>query len=118
MLLAAWKLARLAALEPRVVEAHRQIADDNASLVGDLARLYRMTLKPKSIPDVPDTRGLHESSDSKNTNPPRDHVAYAYIRDSENGNTLTKLALFQMALERSFYRALHQLEHLREPKPV
>ena len=35
------------------------------------------------------------------------------IRDSEHGNTITKLARYQASLERSYYRALHELERLR-----
>ena len=45
---------------------------------------------------------------------PKDHVALAYIRDSQNGNLITKLGRYQTTLERSFYRALHDLENRRE----
>jgi hypothetical protein len=34
----------------------------------------------------------------------------AYIRDSERGNTIARLDRYQTSLERSYYRALHDLE--------
>ena len=40
-----------------------------------------------------------------------DPIAEAYIRDSERGNTITKLARYQNTLERSYYLALHELEY-------
>ena len=49
-------------------------------------------------------------------NPAEDPVARAYIRDSQNGNTLHKLARDQTILERSYFSALRALER-RRPRP-
>ena len=46
---------------------------------------------------------------------PVDLLARAFLRDSEHGDTISKFARYQTSLERSYYRALHELEHLRAP---
>lgn len=42
-----------------------------------------------------------------------DPLATAYIRDSQNGGTISKLAGYQLSLERSYYLALRHFERLR-----
>ena len=49
-------------------------------------------------------------------NPAEDPVARAYIRDSQNGNTLSKLARYQTSAENSYYRAFQELERRRSPR--
>jgi len=44
-------------------------------------------------------------------------MALAWIRDANGANALAKLDRYQTSLERSFYRALHELQHLhRQPE--
>ena len=106
--LAAWRLNRLGSLEGRVLARHHE----SALVDRDWARAITDVLHSVLLPDPPD----------EEPGPPRppagpivDPVARAYMRDSERGNTITKLARYQTALERSYYRALHALEHVRKP---
>ena len=39
------------------------------------------------------------------------------MRDAERGNSIAKFARYQTALERSYYRALHELTALRQNEP-
>jgi hypothetical protein len=105
MALAAWRLKRLALLETRIVSAHQSAAARDTNLAQSLTDLRGLLLKdghdsePDTEPD-PQPAPLAE-----------DPVADAYIRDSERGNTITKLARYQNTLERSYYLALHELEY-------
>lgn len=95
--LAAWRLHRLAGLEARVVSSLQDAALRHASFIQSLTELRGL--------DVPDRAG-------------GDPVAEAFIRDSERGNALTKLARHQSFLERSYYQALHELEsRIRRDSP-
>jgi hypothetical protein len=49
---------------------------------------------------------------------PDDAIAHAWISDADSGDALVKIARYQTALERSFFRALHELERLRSPHPA
>jgi len=102
MLLAAWRLHRLAALEARVVKSEAASIGSDTVLF-DLATfiiLGRTPSRDKLPPPDPDA-------------PPQDLVASAYIRDSRNARALVKLSRWQIALERSYYRAFQELERLR-----
>ena len=109
MALAAWRLKRLALLETRIVSAHHSAAIRDSNLSQSLAALRGLLLKncpgsdPALEPDAePDPQPVPLDDDP---------VAHAYIRDSERGNTITKLARYQNTLERSYYLALHELEY-------
>jgi len=102
MVLAAWRLNRLASLEARIVSAHHSTAIGNANLTHSLRALLR-----SNQPADPD--GEPESEPESPAIPP-DPVADAYIRDGERGDSISKLARYQTSLERSYYRALHDLE--------
>lgn len=101
MALAAWRLKRLALLETRIVSAHQSTALCNTTLSQSLTALSGLL------------RNEEAASDSEPDAEPPDHdsVAAAYIRDSERGNAITKLARYQNMLERSYYLALHELEY-------
>ena len=109
MTLAAWRLNRLAALEGRVVADHREAAVHNRDWAQTISAVFREALLDDPSVEAP---GAPEP-------PARDPVARAYVRDSERGNTITKLARYQILLERSYYRAFDKLERLRRPpKPA
>ncbi len=94
MILAAWRLSRLAALEPRIIRAHRRASRLNSEM---LAQVHALAAH-KAVEPV-----------ARVTDP----VAGAYMRDAERGNSIAKFARYQTALERSYYRALHELTALR-----
>jgi hypothetical protein len=102
MVLASWRLQRLAAMESRVLRAHAGLHSSDSDLV--------RTVKTAILGAGPEPESSPEDS------APSDPLALAWIRDSNGGNALAKLARYQTALERSFYRALHELQLLR-PKP-
>jgi hypothetical protein len=81
---AAWRLNRLADLEPRLVRDHQYAAIHQAQPEFDAPVLV-----------APDS------------------IAHAYIRDSERGNAIFKLARYQTTIERSYFRVLHELQGLR-----
>ena len=99
MILAAWRLHRLVAMESRVLRYHAGEGLSDAQVV----RYLRSSLLDK---EQPDDSGSHDS-------PREDLIALAWIRDGNGPNTMTKLLRYQNSLERSFYRALHQLQALR-----
>jgi hypothetical protein len=98
MVLAAWRLRRLAAMEARVLRCAIESAGD----IRDLLHTAREAVLGTAQPPPPSIQ---------------DPVATAYIRDCNGGNAVTKLARYQTALERSFYRALHELHRLRAGAP-
>jgi hypothetical protein len=99
LILAAWRLQRLAGMESRVLRAHAGLSSANGHML-NLVEAAILRTKPEPEPSPED------SADS-------DPIALAWIRDSNGANALTKLARFQNSLERSFYRALHELQLLR-----
>ena len=94
MILAAWRLSRLASMEVRVIRAHRDAARNNAKFNREIFSILNPSnpgaLKPQTDP-----------------------VARAYMRDSEHGNTVYKFVRYQSMLERSYHRALRELAALR-----
>jgi hypothetical protein len=102
MTLAAWRLDRLDGLEIRVISAHNDTSIGRCEWTGD----FLTTIKG--------LMGHDESSAPPPPAPSADPVALAYIRDSERGNTVTKLARYQSALERSYYLALREWERLKK----
>ena len=87
-------------MESRVLRYH---AGDGLS-GAQVARFLRSLVLDKEQPD-----------DSGSQKPaPRDLIALAWIRDGNGPNTMIKLLRYQNSLERSFYRALHQLQALRQ----
>ena len=102
MLLAVWRLQRLAAMESRVLRAH---AFQRSSDAGMLTSIKAAVLGPKIQPETAD-----QDSEASHS------MALAWIRDANGGDALAKLARYQTSLERSFYRAFDQLQLLR-PRP-
>ena len=45
--------------------------------------------------------------------PPRTRLAFLYLRDVRGPNALTLLGRYEARIERSFYRALHELQRLQ-----
>lgn len=130
IVLAAWRLNRLAVMEVRILAAQHGVAEENTELNGVILRLVRLLYaRPESRAaedlalNVDDelsengkwitSAGRHPASEVKDPIGSRDHVALAYIRDSQQGNTIFKFVRYQTALERSFYRAIHEFERLR-----
>ena len=121
MILCAYRLTRLTALESRLIGTHGQLSKERQESSLALIQAYRRVLLGQkdfqaSLDDDDDDDSEGESEGDANgdeTTTPHDAVARAYIRDSESGNTITKLARYQVSLERSFYRALHELQRLR-----
>ena len=99
LLLAAWRLHRLAAMEVRVLNSGAELRP------GLLAFIYCF-LQKKSLPE-------EDPSDEPEI---KDPIATAFIRDTRSGNALVKLARHQAALERSYYRAVRELDRLRSPQ--
>ena len=112
MTLAAWRLKRLGALEVRLVAAHHDAALHNKDFAHNIADALRRVLLPNQPDALP---GPQPALDLEPEPAPaviaHDPVAHAYLRDSERGNAITKLARYQTSLERSYYRALRELEH-------
>lgn len=99
IVLAAWRLDRLAAMECRVLRSQADSAISTAAL------FHRITDE------------MLASGEPRPYNGPGDVIADAWIRDANSGNTIVKLSRYQNALERSFYRALHEFRRLRTPAP-
>jgi hypothetical protein len=100
MILAAWRLLRLVGMESRVLRHHAFEGLSDAQI----GRFLKSLLFHKEQPD-----------DSGSQKPARrDLIALAWIRDGNGPNTMIKLLRYQNSLERSFYRALHQLQALRQ----
>lgn len=102
MVLASWRLQRLAAMESRVLRAHATFRDTT----GDFIRLAKAVIL--GVKDPPDPEPVDPQ--------PADPIAHAWIRDANNGNLLAKLARYQTTLEHSFYHALKRLQSLREDR--
>ena len=120
-------------MEVRVIAAQHQDAQENGSLNGDILLLARLIFSGsnRSGTGGPDGELANhpghqlESASGVSSQPdaawgPRDNIALGYIRDSQHGNTIFKFARYQTALERSYYRAVHEFERLRcaSPNPV
>ena len=107
---AAWRLQRLAAMEPRVLCAHNEARD------GDVAfqRLAWAFTKPSLTTSAPQPEPEPEPRSEKPAGT-SDWVARAWLRDAADNNAIMKLMRYQNSLERSFYRAVHELRALREP---
>ena len=108
----------LTALESRLIGTHGQLSKERQESSLALIQAYRRVLLGQkdfqASFDDDDSEGESEGdAHGDETTTPHDAVARAYIRDSESGNTITKLARYQVSLERSFYRALHELQRLR-----
>jgi hypothetical protein len=111
MILAAWRLQRLAGMEPRVLCAHDEARD------GDVAcqRLTWGLVKPGLTSSAPQSEpGPEPEPDSEKSAAPADWVARAWLRDAAKNDAIMKLMRYQNSLERSFYRALHEFRALRE----
>ncbi len=112
MILAAWRLQRLAAMEPRVLCAHNEARD------GDVAcqRLTWGIAKPGLTGSAPQPEPAMEPAPKaeKPADPP-DWVARAWLRDAAKSDAIMKLMRYQNSMERSFYRALHEFQSLRDP---
>ncbi|HCC55914.1 MAG TPA: hypothetical protein DEQ47_01385, partial [Solibacterales bacterium] len=115
--LAAWRLKRLALLETRILSAHQSAAVRDDNFTQSLTPLRGMLMKGR--PDSDPERDLQPDTEPDPQPVPLDDdpIAEAYIRDSERGNTISKLARYQKTLERSYSLALHELEYrLKSPK--
>ncbi|HSW51287.1 MAG TPA: hypothetical protein VLH09_13975 [Bryobacteraceae bacterium] len=99
MILAAWRLQRLAAMESRVLRNKAGTLAAGVSLVEAIR---------DSLSDSDES-----SPSGSEAGPCHDPIASAWIQDSLTGNTLVKIGRSQTALERSFYRALRALHQLR-----
>ena len=98
----------------RVLRAHESALEGEASfsrLTGTLLaykireHIHRGEPEDETEPDPepdPEPRSL-----------PADRIAKAWLRDTEQGSTVTKLVRYQNALERSYYRAQRELQRLR-----
>lgn len=95
MILAAWRHARLVAMESRVLCAHANMGADAEDLLRSITDLV-------TSPQEPDPSANN------------DRLAVAWIRDGNSSNTMVKLFRYQTAMERSFHRARLLLETLRQ----
>lgn len=111
IILAAWRLHRHAAMEPRIFSAQYEARD------GDVAcqRLTWGLVKPGLTSSVSQSDPELEPEPKSDSEKPADWVARAWLRDTANNNAIMKLMRYQNSLERSFYRAVHELRALREP---
>ena len=104
MVVARWRLSRLADLETRIVSVHHHAAMVNVGWANSVTDLMRdLFLDEEHL----------ERSGPRHTDHPPDVVAHAYVRDCEKGNAITKLSRYQVTLERSYYRALKEWERSR-----
>jgi hypothetical protein len=104
MVFARWRLSRLADLETRIVSVHHHTAMVNVGWANSITDLMR---------DIFLDEEHLERCGPRHAGHPPDVVAHAYVRDCEKGNAITKLSRYQVTLERSYYRALRQLERSR-----
>jgi hypothetical protein len=115
MVLAAWRLHRLAAMEPRVLCAHDE-ANGGAAAFQRLAWAYtKQGLTSPTLPSRPEPEPEPQTK-SERTASPTDWIARAWLLDTAKNDAIMKLMRYQNSLERSFYRALHELRSLRESK--
>jgi hypothetical protein len=105
MLLAAWRLHRLTAMEARVITHHALHGDGR---VEAFALIRRVVLGKEGA-----EKFERETAASHPSDAPVDPLALAFICDSENSQTLVKLYRWQSTLERSYYRAFERLRQLR-----
>jgi hypothetical protein len=98
MILAAWRLHRLAAMECRVLRSQ-------AASTSVTARLFDSLHSRLGLPAEPSPPGASAADD--------DPVADAWVHDANTGNVLVKLCRSQTCQERSFYRAFNQFRRLR-----
>ncbi len=63
--------------------------------------------------------GRHESTIDSNydSNGPWNHVAHAFRYDAVNSNTLVNLSRHEVRLERTYYKALRELQRLKAERP-
>lgn len=100
MILSSWRLLRLAAMETRILRARMENAENEPG--------FRRAISDIVFPAKPgETR--------PDPSPPKDPLAVGWIHDTGGGNTLFKLARYQVYLERSFYRAHKLLSALSAP---
>jgi hypothetical protein len=92
----AWRLPHLAAMETRVLLAHLHRRSSGVSFVRAVKKL-----------------GLKATKLALQNNDLPDPLAAAWLEDAQGRNALGSLLRCQNALERSYYRALHELEYLR-----
>lgn len=102
MILASWRLLRMAAMETRVL---RSKVEDVMNDVG-YGRALGDYLSPPDPDDPP----------RPDPEPPTDPLARAWIRDTARTNALSRLARYQVQLERSFYRAHTLFSEISEPQ--
>ena len=100
MILAAWRLHRLVAMESRVLRRHAGEGLSDAQVI----RYLRSSLLDEEQPD----------GSASQDPPPEDLIALAWIRDGNGPNTMIKLLRYQNSLERSFHRSLQLLQALRQ----
>jgi hypothetical protein len=103
MAVAYWKLSRLARIESHLYQdqsaAHSPLYDSPKDWFHRQNEPDPQPNKPKLTPDQ--------------------LIARAFIQDASGFNTFSRLSYYEMRLERSFYRAHHELERLRlKPAPA
>lgn len=111
----AWRLTRLLGLEIRIVHSHYDAAKQNYDLIRNMTAAVRILYTKPS----PSDQDLIEPPPSSLAEPDidwEDPVARAYMRDSEHGDSVMKFSRYQAALEKSYYRALQELEKIQSPR--
>jgi hypothetical protein len=123
-----WRLRRVGRLEASMFawESYTELVERNRKE----ARSY---IKPESKEDLYEYLGTRSPSNVKDVEKLREHLRRAdelaerqyaenttlgrsFIRGAENANAFSKLTRYETALERSLYKALHELQRLQEAR--
>ena len=127
LITASWRLTRVNGMEARILEAQYNAQESSrASSVHIMMLVRELIMRPppdtEHLRIIPSSEALarqqehdqHFETLSQSADFSESQIGRALVCDSEHGNAVSKLDRRQNSLERSFYRALQQLERLRQ----
>lgn len=114
---AAWRLRRAARIEDGLLAAHYHAAEEARAqavatrYVEDLAGPFppEITNKLRHAAAIKRAAAARETADARDDT----LLGLGFARDAAEADALGKLARYEAALERSLYRALHELQRLQ-----
>jgi hypothetical protein len=113
-----WRLRRLYRVEAGVFAFERfraklEVAQDDANAYEEVSILDRPYDLIITDEDKHDEALARERTARKSLRKLTSTVGAAFISDAHHGDAFSKLSRYEAAIERSFYRALHELQRLQ-----